>query len=66
MKKKETVEIQLRKFAFDPSKDKIVQDLGFNKNHPYFEKKADQSVETLKKYGFPHELLKIQTIRSKK
>ncbi len=61
MKLVETKEQKIRRFAFDPNRDKVVEDLGFNRNDQYFEKKADRSLETLKRVGFPSELLRIQT-----
>jgi len=35
-------------------------------NDPYFVKKAEESRKSVEKYGFPAELLKIQTERLKK
>ncbi|SHE69374.1 hypothetical protein [Pedobacter caeni] len=63
MKKEETFQAQLKRFAFDPLKDKVVANLKDHSKDPYIVKKVNKAIETLKKTGVPAELLKLQAER---
>jgi len=65
MKKKETFQTQPEGFTFDPLKDRIIANLKDRSNDPYIVKKVNKAIETIKRVGFPPELLKLQAERLK-
>ncbi|WEK19303.1 MAG: hypothetical protein P0Y49_21235 [Candidatus Pedobacter colombiensis] len=65
MKKEETFQAQLERFAFDPARDRVVTKLKDRSNDPYIVKKVNKAIETLTRVGFPAELLKMRADRLK-
>ncbi|HMI03123.1 MAG TPA: hypothetical protein VK541_11610 [Pedobacter sp.] len=65
MKKVETKEQKLKRFTFDPERDKMVN-LPNYLDHPFFQKKAEDSKRTMERFGLPAQILKLQIDRLKK
>jgi hypothetical protein len=66
MKREETFEAKMKRFSFDPSRDKISSKITDHSNDPFIVKKNAAARKTIEKYGLPPQLLKIQAERSKK
>jgi hypothetical protein len=66
MKKEEAFQTELERFTFDPLKDKVVPNLKDHSNDPYLVKKVNKATETIKRAGFPPELMKLQAGHLKK
>lgn len=65
MEKEKTVETQLECVAFDSPEGIVFANLKDRSNDPYIVKKVNKATETLKRVGFPAELLRIQAERMK-